>query len=126
MIDSELENKHKKSLQAIRDLKFHNDRTYRKVEKCLQRIYDQLKNYKEISNGKLLMAKYIEADIHNSSIGTTLSQLENCGVLKERSSSSPKSYERSVHVEKLQVVADFIYADHPDPEIQDRGFGIEG
>ena len=110
----------------MRNLRFHDARAYRKVEKCLVKIYEQLKNYEDKNDRKVLMAKYIDADVHNTSIGTTLSQLETCSVLKERSSSSPKSYEPSVHLEKLQVVADFIYADHPDPEIQDRGFGIEG
>ncbi|WP_414836415.1 hypothetical protein [Candidatus Nanohalococcus occultus] len=126
MIDRELRKKHWKSLQTMKDLKFQDNRAYRKVEKCLEKIYDQLKNYEDRSDGKVLMARYIHSDIHNSSIGTTLSQLESCGVLKERSSSSPKSYEPSVHVEKLQVVADCIYGNHPDPEVQQRGFGVEG
>jgi hypothetical protein len=126
MMDSKLRSKHQDAIDELRNIQFENNRTYRKVEKCLERIYDQLKNYKERSNGKLLMAKYIHTDVHNSSIGTTLSKLEDCGVLQERSPSNPKSYEASVDVERLQVVADFMYADHPDPEVESKGFGVEG
>jgi hypothetical protein len=126
MIDEELRRKHQDAIDELKDIQFKNNRTYRKVEKCLERIYEQLKNYPDRNNGKLLMSKYLHSDLHNSSIGTTLSKLEDCGVLEERSSSNPKSYEPSVDVERLQVIADFMYPDHPDPEIRSQGFGVEG